>query len=78
MLWKDYEAKPIVRKAFEIKAPVTKVEGIESTFVCNGIHFKAYEQPLWGDFVVRLTEDDTYHCTKAVFHDRNIVPEGTL
>lgn len=43
------------------------------TQIFQRVDFKAYEEPKIGDWVVRLTEDDTYHVTDAVFRERNIV-----
>ena len=44
-----------------------------NTYTYNGITFKAYEQPREGDFICRLTMEDTYHVSRAVFMERNIV-----
>jgi hypothetical protein len=76
--FKPYEAKPITRMAYQIKSTdfVVKSEIAESTYYINReVEFKAYEEPKAGDWVVRLTEEDTYHCTDAVFRERNIVQE---
>jgi hypothetical protein len=81
ILFQSYESKPIVRQAFQIK------EGMEiyqesvpqSTwrvgYMGSSVLFKAYQPPVVGDWIVRLTEEDTYHCTDTVFRERNIVPE---
>jgi hypothetical protein len=71
-MFKPYEARPVTRMAFEIASEVTKIG--ESTFECNTVVFKAYEEPKLGDFVVRLTEADT--CSRAVLLERNIVPNA--
>ena len=76
--FKPYESKPITRMAFQIKPTdtVVKSEIAEATYYINHeVEFKAYEEPKAGDWVVRLTEDDTYHVTDEVFRERNIVPE---
>jgi hypothetical protein len=77
-----YETKPITRYARQIKEAkeVEKVLDIPNTYLlvlgfATPIPFKAYEEPKVGDWVVRLTKEDTYHCTDAVFRERNIVPE---
>ncbi len=85
MNFKPYESKPVIRMAFQITAeheiapsaatPSTYYIGESKKLMETGIRFKAYEEPKVGDWVVRLTEDDTYHCTDAVFRERNIVPE---
>lgn len=73
--FKPYESKPIVRMAMEIDDINRVLEVDTNTYQYAGIRFKAYQQPLAGDFVVRLTRDDTYHVARSVFLDRNIVPE---
>ncbi len=72
-MFKEYQSKPIVREAMEIMALPAKIEDKESTYTYNGVEFKAYEQPQIGDWVVRLTEEDTYHVSDKVFRERNIV-----
>ncbi len=89
MEFKPYKAKPVTRMAFQITeehtitknpekessyhiAQLRQVVAIPDDFI-NPIEFKAYEEPKVGDWVVRLTESDTYHCTDAVFRERNIV-----
>ena len=80
--FKPYEAKPVTRMAFQITDKHGWVKRGEATYsiteitehTTNIITFKAYEEPKLGDWVVRLTEADTYHCTDAVFRERNIVP----
>lgn len=77
-MFKDYQSKPIIRAAFQISPYmlIRKMDS-ESTYSVSGegfrINFKAYEEPKVDDWVVRLTEDDTYHVTDAVFRERNIV-----
>jgi hypothetical protein len=89
MIFKPYEAKPVTRMAFQITPEhiITRNPDKEASYhivqihsedsvVTSVIEFKAYEEPKVGDWVVRLTPEDTYHCTDAVFMERNIVPEG--
>lgn len=81
--FKPYEAKPITRMAFQVtdshewakieEATYMIMEKGNETETTNLIKFKAYEEPKVGDWVVRLTPEDTYHCTDAVFRERNIV-----
>lgn len=80
--WKSYEAKPITRQAIEItdsakvhqdlRDPNTWYYDLDDI---NVVKFKAHQAVEQGDYIVRLTEEDTYHCSKAVFHERNIVPQ---
>lgn len=85
--FKSYESKPTTREAFQLtdkhewfpspaagESTWLVAEKVEET--TNIIRFKAYQQPVVGDWVVRLTHEDTYHCTDAVFRERNIVPAG--
>ena len=81
-LFKPYESKPVTRYAVQIKKPkeVKESKLYPNTYYLEvegytAVQFKAYEVPKVGDWVVRVTEDDTYHCTDAVFRERNIVPD---
>jgi len=71
--FKPYQSKPITRMALEIPvgASITWVE--PNTYTYDGITFKAYETPQVGDFICRLTVEDTYHVARGVFMERNIV-----
>lgn len=81
--FKPFESKPVTRMAFQItkdhgwakigEAQYMIAEDTEHT--TNIVRFKAYEEPKVGDWIVKLTDADTYHCTDAVFRERNIVPE---
>lgn len=81
--FKPFEAKPVTRMAFQITdqhefAKIGEAEYMiaeKTQHTTNMIRFKAYEEPKIGDWVVRLTQEDTYHCSDAVFRERNIVPE---
>lgn len=87
MTFLGYESKQVTRMAFQITVNhvVVKpksIDGCEYTIghigenntVMSPIKFKAYEEPKVGDWIVKLTEEDTYHCTDTVFRERNIVP----
>lgn len=83
MKFNPYESKPVTRMAFQITAHMSIVcnHGSDWYVTCGPehdmelVHFKAHEQVNTGDWIVRLTETDTYHCTDAVFRERNIVKE---
>lgn len=83
MEFKPYEAKPVTRMAFQINDGHVVEYIKEATYSIieplnpfeTRYEFKAYQYPLVGDWVVRLTEEDTYHCTDTVFRERNIVPD---
>jgi hypothetical protein len=84
-MFKSYSSKPVTRDACRIVdgVPLSKVDGIESTWQyqpanIDAIQFKAYETPQVGDWIVRLTAEDTYHVTDKVFRERNIVPPELL
>lgn len=77
-MFKDYESKPVMRSAHlvTINDVIAKVEGEEASYTLNtDILFKAYEPVSVGDYIVRLTVEDTYHCSAKVFRERNIVPD---
>lgn len=87
MIFLHYESKPVTRMAFQIThnhvIVKPKVRGgadysIAAIFgpgnvITAAIKFKAHEEPKVGDWIIRVTEEDTYHCTDAVFRERNIV-----
>lgn len=68
-----YQSKPITRMAMEIPVGAEIKRTAENTYVFQDVTFKAYQPPLAGDYIVRLDENDTYHCARAVFHERNVV-----
>lgn len=79
--FEKYLSKPIERMAFQI-LPTDRLKGIEGSSTvelyrgdAQAIPFKAHEAVLPGDWVVRLTPTDTYHCTDKVFRERNIIPK---
>jgi len=59
--------------AHQVTAEDVVVSVGEATSTINGITFKHYEPVLVGDWIVKLTVEDTYHCSDAVFRERNIV-----
>jgi hypothetical protein len=77
-MFNEYSSKPCIRLAHEV------IEGeihdhpdeSTSTLVVGEVRvdFKHYEPVMTGDYVVRLTEEDTYHCSRPVFLERNLVP----
>lgn len=78
-MFKEYQSKPITRKAYEIQPtdeigyngkldrPYVVIDGEPVTFV-------AHEKVNAGDFVVYLDENDVYHCRREVFLERNHMP----
>lgn len=76
-MFKAYEGKPVTRMAHEVTAEDVIEKVGEATSTINGVEFKHYEPVNVGDYIVRLTEDDTYHCTKAVFEERNYITQKT-
>jgi hypothetical protein len=68
-----YESKPIVRMAMEITDENRVIEMAVNDYTYAGIRFKAYKKPVAGDYIVRLTREDTYHVERGVFHERNVV-----
>lgn len=72
-----YESKPVTRHAVQITAEREVTRLGESTYAVKlsdkTLAFKAYEEPKVGDYVVWLKDDDIYHCSEAVFRERNVV-----
>jgi len=79
MNFRRYQSRPITRLAHEIteRDVLTPVD-ITHTRVRfpdgESITFAHHEDVQVGDFIVFLTQDDTYHCARDVFLERNIVP----
>ena len=77
-LFVGYESKPITRMAHcvtEEDVIVQTKEEATSNLHAKGelISFKHYEPVKVGDFIGRLTVEDTYHVSQAVFRERNVV-----
>lgn len=70
-----FESKPVTRMAYQVTVQDVIGAVAESVSMLHGVEFKHYEKVQAGDWIVRLTETDTYHCTDAVFRERNIVPQ---
>lgn len=73
----DYQSKPITRSAYKVLETdfVSKLVDKESTscimIAGKAVAFKHYEPVNTGDYIVHLNADDVYHCTAAVFAERN-------
>jgi hypothetical protein len=77
-MWMIYQAKAVERTAIRIedKNLITQIDKDTYEYlspVAGKIKFKAHQEPDSGDYIVRLTEDDTYHCSDAVFNERNVI-----
>ena len=79
MTFQRYQSRPITRLAYEIQEEDHVQALPDSTYhtVVDGqdVFFKGYETPMPGDYIVRLSDEDTYHCRRDVFIERNIVEE---
>ena len=80
MEFKDYQSRPIIRRACEITPDLTltywpdKSEAmISNKHSDEKLVFACHEEPFHGDFVIYLTETDIYHCKRSVFEERNII-----
>lgn len=76
---RPYESRPVTRLAHEIGPDdVIRETDDPCTFIIEGegdsLKFKAYQPIEQGDFVVYLTDDDVYHCSRSVFAERNYLP----
>ncbi|MFU2512462.1 hypothetical protein [Pseudoalteromonas sp. ASV78] len=80
-MFSDYESRPTTRKAILIDDSmlITKING-ESTWELKvknsdaSLFFKAYVQPVVGDYIVHLKHDEVYHVDAVTFAERNIIP----
>ena len=73
LIFKDYESRPIIRKAYEIKPSDVISVVDESTAMIGQVKFKHYEKIKPWDFIVYLDDADIYHYSRKVFMERNIV-----
>ena len=80
MNFKDYQSRPVTRRACEITPDLIltyiseqSVGHIMTKDGEDGIMFACHEEPFHGDFVIYLTETDIYHCKRSVFEERNII-----
>ena len=72
--FKNYESRPITRLAREITLDDDIHEVRENLYRLNDeLDFVAYQTVFPGDFIVYLNAEDVYHCSREVFHERNIV-----
>jgi hypothetical protein len=81
-LFKEYESKPVKRLAYRIKEgdSLYHMSGDQWHVVVGSftINFKAHETVHVGDYVVYLTDTDTYHCSDKVFRERNLCDEAGM
>jgi hypothetical protein len=76
--WSEFKSKPITRLAWCIPQDAFlsyTPERSECVAVSalGSVTFKCYEQPKVGDYVCYLKADDVYHCSAAVFAERNVI-----
>lgn len=77
--FKEYESKPIYRKAYKIQKEdipeIVMTGGVPQKCTLKGVVFVAYEEIKAGDFIIYLDDTDVYHCRRSVFLARNVVEE---
>jgi predicted ester cyclase len=82
-MFKEYQGKQIIRKAFEITSPrqihiehdMINDKRRYALLTSDGpVEFVAHEEVKVGDFVVYLNDKDVYHCNRKVFLERNEYP----
>ena len=78
-MFKDYESKPIIRKAHQITKDdtITKLK-VESTYMLQvpgekNVIFKMHEKHNLGDYVIYGNDNDIYHCDAQTFAERNVI-----
>lgn len=76
-MFKDYQSKPITRKAHQVESldELSAVDESTATLTIGmeQYTYKYYEPVKVGDFIVFLDDTDIYHCSEKVFKERNIV-----
>lgn len=77
--FREYQSRPVTRLAYRITESDAVQALPDCTYVIEidgeDVSFKAYEPPQAGDYVVYLTDEDIYHCSAAVFRERNVVDD---
>lgn len=74
-MFNKYQGKAVERLAHEVTAIdiIRSLDESTSDIEIEGekVEFKHYEPVNVGDFIVYLTDEDIYHCSRKVFLDRN-------
>lgn len=81
-----YQSRPIERLATQIKSGgfLEKLVGEESTYRYTNeqqgvdVTFKAHQEPVAGDYICYLNDNDVYHVDAKTFADRNILDGETF
>lgn len=72
-----YEGRTVYRKATQIteEGVVSELSDGRYSYTCGDtkVVFAAHEPVKTGDYIVYLTEKDTYHCNAKVFKERNYI-----
>lgn len=72
-----YMGLPTTRYAYQVteddEITYVKDSTAEITVAGKRVQFKHYEEVLPGDYVVYLKDNDIYHCSYAVFKERNVI-----
>jgi hypothetical protein len=75
--FRQCRSRPIFRQAYQLQESDVLTPVSENTLAVGiggcVVEFKHHEPVVAGDYVVHLTEKDTYHCSKAEFEERNEV-----
>lgn len=76
-MFKEYEGAGVIRKAYEISLGdiferdiSSDTYRLRSTEFDQVITFKAHQHVRPGDFVIRQSASDVYHCPRSVFLDK--------
>ena len=79
-MFKEYQSKPITRKAYQLKVTdsihtVLERDGMTDQYSIGkgGQVFKSHEIPHAGGWVIYHNRYDVYYCSDKVFRERNIV-----
>ena len=74
-MFKEYQSKPITRKAAKIGNEELVYFPEKSEAMYEGTVFKCYEEPKVGDYICFLNDNDIYHCNAKIFAERNELEE---
>ncbi len=76
-MFKTYLGRAIKRQAHKITAD-DKIHAIDdntSMLVEGSVVFKFHQPVNVGDYIVRASDSDIYHCSSDVFHARNVISD---
>ncbi len=73
-MFEIFESKPVVRRAVEITESdeIAPIDNIRAVFIRGNqrIEYTRAAEEADGDFIIKESDDDIYHCPRAVFEQK--------